>query len=738
MPTIRDFFATAPKGLEPLLARELDGLGAEFVKETRAGVEFRGTLETAYRACLWSRLANRILMPLDCFAAATPEALYDGVRRTDWARHFEPEATIAIDFSSRRSAITHTLFGAQKVKDAIADQFLERCGRRPSVQLEQPDIRINAHLDADQAVISLDLSGDSLHRRGYRTEAGPAPLKENLAAAVLIRAGWPEAAAQGGSLIDPMCGSGTLLIEGALLAADVAPGLLRGHYGFLAWKGHDIDLWRKLLAEARERGDAGLARLPPILGYDMDRRAIHLALNNIDRAGLRGRIHVERRAAAEARPKGAGGLVVVNPPYGERLGDVESLIPVYREFGEALQQHFRGWKAALLTGNFELAFQIGIRAGRYYTLYNGALECRLFLFDIAPERFFTPRSGAPETEGQKKLRQIMEKAGRGAASTEQAEMFANRLRKNLRSLGSWARKSGVSCYRLYDADLPEFAVAVDVYQGEKLWVHVQEYEAPASVDPAKAEARLAGAVAMIPEVLQVPREQIYLKVRRRQKGEAQYVKQDQTAHFHVVVEGGWRFWVNFEDYLDTGLFLDHRITRGLIQQAARGRHFLNLFAYTGTATVYAAGGGAASTTTVDMSHTYLDWAGRNLALNGFGERDHLRIQANCLDWLDQAVTRGRRYGLIFLDPPTFSNSKRMAGSFDIQRDQGPLLKKAVSLLEPGGILIFSTNCRRFKLDETALAGCAVEDISRLTLPKDFERNPKIHVCWRILAPLVHR
>ncbi|MDF9391388.1 MULTISPECIES: bifunctional 23S rRNA (guanine(2069)-N(7))-methyltransferase RlmK/23S rRNA (guanine(2445)-N(2))-methyltransferase RlmL [Methylococcus] len=734
MPMTRDFFATTPKGLEPLLVRELDGLGAESVKEARAGVEFRGTLETAYRACLWSRLANRILMPLDRFAAATPEVLYDGVQRTDWSRHFGPDATLAVDFSSRRSAITHTLFGAQKVKDAIADQFLEHCGRRPSVRLERPDIRVKVHLDADQAVISLDLSGDSLHRRGYRTEAGPAPLKENLAAAVLIRAGWPDMAARGGSLIDPMCGSGTLLIEGALLAADIAPGSLREYFGFLAWKGHDLELWRKLLIEARERGAAGLARLPPILGYDRDRSAIHLALNNIDRAGLRGRIHVERKAAADARPKGAVGLVVVNPPYGERLGDIESLIPVYHEFGEALKQHFQGWKAALLTGNFELAFQIGIRAGHYYTLYNGALECRLFLFDIAPERFFIPRSGAPETEGQKKLRQIMQQAGRGAVPAEQAEMFANRLRKNLRNLGTWARKSGVSCYRLYDADLPEFAVAVDIYQGEKLWVHVQEYEAPASVDPAKAQSRLAGAVAMIPEVLQVPREQIFLKVRRRQKGDAQYFKQDQTAHFHMVEEGGWRFWVNFEDYLDTGLFLDHRITRGLIQQAARDRHFLNLFAYTGTATVYAAGGGAASTTTVDMSRTYLDWAGRNLALNGFGERHHLRIQANCLDWLDQAVNRGRRYGLIFLDPPTFSNSKRMAGSFDIQRDQGSLLKKVISLLEPGGMLIFSTNCRRFKLDETELAGCAMEDISRLTLPKDFERNPKIHACWRILAP----
>jgi 23S rRNA (guanine2445-N2)-methyltransferase / 23S rRNA (guanine2069-N7)-methyltransferase len=310
-----------------------------------------------------------------------------------------------------------------------------------------------------------------------------------------------------------------------------------------------------------------------------------------------------------------------------------------------------------------------------------------------------------------------------------AEMFANRLRKNLKNLGRWARQNGIRCYRLYDADLPEYAVAVDVYQGERMWVHMQEYEAPSSVDPAKAEMRLVHAVAVVPKVLEIPPEQLFLKILRKQKGLAQYEKQADAGRFHVVEESGLKFWVNFEDYLDTGLFLDHRITRRMIQDRAAGKRFLNLFAYTGTASVYAAEGGAASTTTVDMSRTYLDWTKRNLELNGIRGNRHELIQADCLEWVDQALRDKRRFDLIFLDPPAFSTSKRMRRTWDIQRDHAMLIKKCAELLVPGGTLVFSTNCRKFKLDTEALASLELEDIGRRTIPKDFERNPRIHHCW---------
>ncbi|WP_347257415.1 bifunctional 23S rRNA (guanine(2069)-N(7))-methyltransferase RlmK/23S rRNA (guanine(2445)-N(2))-methyltransferase RlmL [Methylocaldum sp.] len=725
------FFATAPLGMELLLADELRALGAVEVAETRAGVAFGGDLETAYKACLWSRLANRILLPLERFPAASPEALYEGIRRIEWSAHLDSQATFAVDFASSRSKITHTLFGAQKVKDGIVDYFREHHGVRPSVRLDRPDLRVNVYLDRDIATVSIDLSGESLHKRAYRQEGGRAPLKENLAAAILLRAGWPRIAESGGHFVDPMCGSGTLPIEAALMASDFAPGLLRPHFGLFGWKQHNSALWQNLVIEAERRCEAGLRKLPPIVGYDIDRQAVRIALANIEHAGLTGYVHVERKAMGDARPRHAFGLVAVNPPYGERLGDEKTLVPLYIQLGETLKNHFVGWKATLLTGNPDLAFKLGIRATRYYTLYNGALECRLFNLDVEPERFFTPREPEPLTDAQRKTREIFRKAKAVEAADSGAEMFANRLRKNLKNLGRWARQNGIHCYRLYDADLPEYAVAVDVYEGEQTWVHMQEYEAPSSIDPAKAETRLIHAVAAIPKVLEIPPEQLFLKIRRKQKGFAQYEKQADAGRFHVVEEGGWKFWVNFEDYLDTGLFLDHRITRRMIQERSADKRFLNLFAYTGTASVYAAKGGAASTTTVDMSRTYLDWAARNLELNGIGGSRHELIHADCLEWVDQASRDKRRFDLIFLDPPTFSTSKRMRQTWDVQRDHPMLVKKCMNLLASGGALVFSTNCRKFKLDSEALAGISLEDVTRKTIPKDFERNPKIHHCWII-------
>ncbi len=723
------FFATAPLGLERLLLEELAALGAGDAREARAGVEFSGGLAEAYRACLWSRLANRVLLKLTEFPAATPEALYAGIAAMDWAEHMVPDASLAVDFATIRSAITHTRYGAQKVKDAIVDQFRELCGVRPTVELARPDIRVNVFVDRDTAHVSLDLSGESLHKRGYRLEGGAAPLKENLAAAVLLRAGWLQIAAQGGDLIDPMCGSGTLPIEAALMVADIAPGLTREHFGFLRWKGHDASLWETLKAEAEDRREAGLkACKVAIHGYDLDRKAVHAALGNLERAGLRGHVHVEKASAETVRPRKPVGLLVVNPPYGERLGEVETLRPVYEALGQTLQAHFQGWRASVLTGNPELAFRLGIRSHKQYRLFNGALECKLLNFEIEPERFFVPHGEGESGEVARLLRRAAALAMQPA--TPGAVMFANRLRKNLKSLGRWARQNQVSCYRVYDADLPEYALALDIYQGDERWLHVQEYEAPASVDPKKAEGRLLEALSVMPAVLEIAPDHLFLKVRRRQKGAEQYEKQAEGGRFFLVEEGGCKLWVNLQDYLDTGLFLDHRSTRLMIQQKAGGKRFLNLFAYTGSATVHAAVGGAVSTTTVDMSNTYLDWARRNLAANGLAGPKHELMQADCLAWLaEESKRQTRRYDLIFLDPPTFSNSRRMQAAFDIQKDHPELIRQAASLLEPGGLLIFSTNFRKFRLQ--SLDGLVAEDISVKSIPTDFQRNPRIHYCWLI-------
>ncbi|ALP54869.1 50S rRNA methyltransferase [Candidatus Tenderia electrophaga] len=699
---------------------ELEALGATQLREQPAGVEFSGDMETAYRACLWSRCANRILLPLATFAAPTPEALYEGVQSVDWSAHFTPSETLAIDFVARNSQIQHSQFGAQKVKDAIVDQFRATCGERPSVDIQNPDMRINLFLQRDQATLYLDLSGDSLHKRGYRQAGGAAPLKENLAAAILLRAEWPRIAAEGGGLVDPMCGSGTLLIEAVMIAADWAPGLLRERYGFLAWQQHDAALWQRLTDEAAQRRDTGLEHLPPIFGYDSHGKAIQFAQASITAAGLDEHIRLAKRDVAELRKPAQleQGLVVVNPPYGERMGERETLEPLYRQLGERLKAEFSGWEAAVFTGNPELAKLMGIRAQKQHNMFNGALPCKLLRFHIDPEWYMTEQRGPRPAKP--------EELGPGA------EMLANRLRKNLKELGRWARREGVSCYRLYDADMPEYALAVDLYQGEQRWVHVQEYEAPKTVDERKARLRLREAMAVIPEVLALPQENVYFKVRKRQKGAAQYTRQAEEKQFFEIEEGGCRFLVNFTDYLDTGLFLDHRITRQMVADMAKGKRFLNLFAYTGTVSVYAARGGAKSTLTVDMSNTYLDWARQNMALNGFDGEQHQFVQADCLEWLKQGgVYKRAKFDLIFLDPPTFSSSKRMTDTFDVQRDHPAVIGAAMALLDAGGTLVFSNNFRKFKIDPELEARFAVEDITPRTLPRDFARNPKIHHCWLI-------
>jgi 23S rRNA (guanine2445-N2)-methyltransferase / 23S rRNA (guanine2069-N7)-methyltransferase len=749
-----EFFAPAPRGTTQLLAAELRALGARQVRERRAGVAFAGSQELAYRVCLWSRLASRVLMPLAHFEAGNADALYAGARTVDWEEHLHQEGTLAVNCNSMGSPIDHTHFAALRVKDAIVDRFRERSGVRPSVDRERPDLRINVFLEKNQATISLDLAGQGLHRRGYRSDGVEAPLKENLAAAILLRCGWPEVAAEGGYLVDLMCGSGTLPIEGGLMAADIAPGLGRDYFGFRGWLGHVPRMWERLLAEARERRAAGIEKLPRLVGYDADPRAVRAALANVEGAGLTGKVQIERRTLAACRPLSGGprsGMVVVNPPYGERLGEVDGLRPLYAELGSAIKRHFAGWRAAVFTGNPELGQYLGLRALLTNKLYNGAIECMLLRFEVGPRYYMNPPpvaspkapsiapSNPPLVASPKAPPVAPPPAAKKEASiaggvppdagAEGAEMFANRLRKNRRMLGRWARKEGISCFRLYDADMPEYALAVDLYRGEELWVHVQEYSPPKSVDRSQARVRRSAALAVIPQVLEVPEERVFFKVRERQRGSSQYEKLGVEGLFHEVREGPCVFWVNFTDYLDTGLFLDHRSTRALIGELAEGRRFLNLFGYTGTATVWAGLCGAAATTTVDMSRTYLDWAKRNLRRNDLEGKRHGLVQADCLAWLEE--NRKERYGLIFLDPPTFSNSKRMSDNFDLQRDHVQLIRRVVELLEKDGLLVFSNNFRRFKMDLEGLEGLEVEDIARKTLPRDFERNPRIHSCWRI-------
>ncbi|AJO77550.1 bifunctional 23S rRNA (guanine(2069)-N(7))-methyltransferase RlmK/23S rRNA (guanine(2445)-N(2))-methyltransferase RlmL [Pseudomonas sp. MRSN 12121] len=747
-----ELFLTCPKGLESLLIEEAAGLGLEDAREHTSAVRGMADMETAYRLCLWSRLANRVLLVLKRFPMKNAEDLYDGVHAIDWQDHMLADGTLAVEFSGHGSGIDNTHFGALKVKDAIVDKLRTPTGERPSIDKLNPDLRIHLRLDRGEAILSLDLSGHSLHQRGYRLQQGAAPLKENLAAAILIRSGWPRIAANGGALADPMCGVGTFLVEAAMIAADIAPNLKREQWGFTAWLGHVPALWRKLHEEAQARAQAGLARPPLwIRGYEADPRLIQPGRNNVERAGLSEWIKIYQGEVATFEPRpdqNQKGLVISNPPYGERLGDEASLLYLYQNLGERLRQACLGWEAAVFTGAPDLGKRMGIRSHKQYSFWNGALPCKLLLIKVQPDQFVTGERRTPE---QRQLEREQAEADQApvvqerqynkngnpikpapapvveqARLSEGGQMFANRLQKNLKQLGKWAKREGVECYRVYDADMPEYSLAIDLYQD---WVHVQEYAAPKSVDPEKAQARLFDALAAIPQALNVDKNRVLIKRRERQSGTKQYERQNAQGKFTEVNEGGVKLLVNLTDYLDTGLFLDHRPMRMRIQKEAAGKRFLNLFCYTATASVHAAKGGARSTTSVDLSKTYLDWARRNLSLNGFSDKNRLE-QGDVMAWLE---TCRDEFDLIFIDPPTFSNSKRMEGVFDVQRDHVQLLDLAMARLASGGVLYFSNNFRKFQLEENLMARYAVEEITAKTIDPDFARNGKIHRAWKITA-----
>ncbi|MEQ9860437.1 bifunctional 23S rRNA (guanine(2069)-N(7))-methyltransferase RlmK/23S rRNA (guanine(2445)-N(2))-methyltransferase RlmL [Pectobacterium cacticida] len=692
-------FASTARGLEELLKSELESLGAQSCAVVQGGVHFSGDNRLLYRSLLWSRLASRILLPLNEFKVHSDLDLYLGVQAIDWPSIFNVNSTFAVHFTGTNDDIRNSQYGALKVKDAIVDSFTRKTGQRPDVAKQLPDIRVNVFLQRDMASVALDLSGDGLHQRGYRDLAGLAPLKENLAAAIVLRSGWQN----GTPLVDPMCGSGTLLIEAAMIASDRAPGLHRTRWGFNAWLKHDAGLWHELTSEAQQRAREGLqAATSRFFGSDNDRRVIEIAKANARRAGVAELISFGVKDAAQLQnplPDGPKGTVVSNPPYGERLESEPALIALYNMLGRKMKSDFGGWQLSLFSASPALLSCLQLRAERQFKAKNGPLDCVQKNYQLA------------ETQG--------ESAG------QIAEDFANRLRKNLRKLEKWARQQGIECYRLYDADLPEYNVAVDRYGS---WVVVQEYAPPKTVDAQKARQRLFDVINATLSVLELPSNRLVLKTRERQKGKNQYEKLAQKGDFLLMEEFGAKLWVNLTDYLDTGLFLDHRIARKMLSEISRGKDFLNLFAYTGTASVHAGLGGARSTTTVDMSRTYLEWAEKNLRVNGLTGRQHRLIQADCLSWLRNA---NEQFDVIFIDPPTFSNSKRMDASFDVQRDHLALMKDLKHLLRRGGTIMFSNNKRGFQMDRDGLAalGLSAKEITAQTQSPDFARNRQIHNCW---------
>ncbi|MEC7120403.1 MAG: bifunctional 23S rRNA (guanine(2069)-N(7))-methyltransferase RlmK/23S rRNA (guanine(2445)-N(2))-methyltransferase RlmL [Pseudomonadota bacterium] len=725
---LHTYWITCADGLEALLTDELTELGAQIEQRVQGRIVVTGSLETAYRICLWSRLASRVLLPIHTHTLPeqrtgdvrdVAEEIYEGAANFDWSLVFNVGCTFAIRLQTERGVKVNTQFATLRAKDGVVDAFMDSQGRRPSIDTKQPEITLTVLAGVGSHTYSLDLSGDSLHRRGYRQIMTDAPLKENLAAAILRLAGWHQRAFD--VLIDPMCGSGTFMIEALLMRTDRAAGLNR-RFGFMGWSGHDAALWQQLKQEAEQRHQAGLQQpLPRVYAYDANWNAVKATRHNLLAAGLEAalpQIQIEERTLADwpdfALQPEQQVLLIANPPYGERLGEKTQNRALYQGLGLRMQQALAGQQAAIIAAHIEQADVLPIQAHSTTRLMNGNLPIYV-------------RTG--QILAINKAANFLQHWHSQPVEIEGAQDFANRLQKNFSNFKKIALREGVTNLRIYDADLPDFNVAVDLY-GDLL--HVQEYAPPKTIDPDKAKARFNLALQAVRQVLGVQREQVFIKTRARQKGNAQYEKKGESGKRYIVQEAKARFYINMTDYLDTGLFLDHRPMRLKLAAEARGRHMLNLYAYTCTASVQAALGGAASTTSVDLSNTYLDWGKDNFVLNGLTvdhpDQQHQFFAADVFEWLKEG---SEQYDLIFIDPPTFSNSKKFFGTFDVQRDHLSLIKRAMNRLTTDGVLYFSNNFRKFELDPELAERFSIQDISPQTIGFDFKRNTGIHRAWRI-------
>ena len=655
-----------------------------------------------------SRFVSRVLLSLGDFPAVTEKELYKGIYRIPWDTHISNSLRFRVHTDINGNPIRHTHYASQIVKDGIADFFRGKTGRRPSVDTKNPDITVRAYLNSDHAYISLDLSGSSLHIRGNRISQGEAPLKENTAAAMLLRAGWGEMWGENLPLIDPMCGSGTLLMEAAYIAANIVPNRKRGDYGFFHWKHHNESLWSRIAESYSSSIDQSRDQLPPLYGFDIDKNAVAQARENCRKAGLEKIISISRGSIQElAKPPDIRkeGLICTNPPYGIRIGRTDDLPRLYNDFGKRVKEHFLGWRLALLTSDKSLARAVGLKASKLNILYNGGIKCILAVYDITDTNMHNPIPNPLSSGG---------------------EMFLNRIKKNTRNLKSFLQKEAVSCYRLYDKDMPEYAAAIDIYQDSatgQQWAAVQEYAPPKTIDQKKAEQRFNELLNAFYKASGLPKERVIVKTRSRQKGKNQYNPQLKGGKIRFPIkEGTAFFYIDLNSYIDTGIFLDHRILREKIGSVSSGKKFLNLFAYTCTASVFAALGGAEQTVSVDQSKTYLQWGKENFLLNNIPLKNHEFLLYDCIEYLNQEK---RTFNIIFIDPPTFSNRKG-SRDFIVQKDYRELIQGAEQLLAPKGIIIFSNNFKGFTFDKTDFEHLTIENITDSTIPFDFQRKRKIH------------
>ncbi|CAD2224708.1 putative conserved AdoMet-dependent methyltransferase with RNA interaction domain [Pseudoalteromonas sp. 3J6] len=700
------FIALTSIGIENLLVDELTELGATVSKQTVGSVRFEADSLLAQKVCLTTRFATRVLMLIEEKEGVNDkDSLYKFARLQPWQEWFGPTQTFAVDFNGTNDSLKNTQFSGLVIKDAIVDYFNDLFEQRPNVDKQDANVRVVARLNRHGVSLYIDYSGPRLSERGYRQGQGKAPIKEHLAAAIIKRSGWLENVNQ--PLFDPCCGAGTILIEAAGMARNEAPGLFREGFAF-----ERLPSFR--VAKFKELKEQLLANITDpklwLIGHDYDAQVLDKAIANAQRAELDTVIKFKQSDATKLTSVAKlPGVVISNLPYGERIGSMAELVNLHRSLGVGFKKHFNHWKLALLGMDESLFKLLKLVKQKRYKFKNGPLDVELNLYQLDDKQVSLTSDDKP------------------ALNFEGSMAFANRLKKNKQGLKNWLKQNQVHAYRVYDADIPEYNVAVDIYGDSAV---IFEYAAPKEIDEKTSEKRLQDVISLTAQQLDIAPENIAVKVRKKQKGEEQYTPMAKQNRTMVVEEFGAKFKVNLFDYLDTGLFLDHRLARRYIQENAKDKRFLNLFAYTGTASVHAAIGGAKAITTVDLSKTYLKWGQDNFALNDISNTRYRFEQADCLKWLEYAQGQ---YDLIFLDPPTFSNSKRMKDAFDVQNDHIKLLTWVKKILSPSGTLIFSNNKRGFVMDEVGLMGLGLkaENISEKTLSPDFKRNKKIHNSWLI-------
>ena len=721
-----DLLATCAFGIESIVKYELAQLGYEAEIIAPGRVQFKGDKAAICRANLWLRTADRVLIEVGRFSSPDFDALFETVKSLEWETWISATGSFPVSGRSRKSQLSSVPAIQRTVKRAIVDR-LRQIHRDQELPEDGPRYAVEIALLDDEATLTIDTTGPSLHKRGYRKSIGPAPLKETLAAALVQLSFWNAQR----PLIDPFCGTGTIPIEAALMGRNIAPGLQRV-FAAESWPQIDPILWNEERIDAHRRSTDALP--VRIIGTDKNHRALKMARNHAQQAGVADDIHFQEKAFDQLSSKREYGCVVTNPPYGRRVGETDEVEVLHRSIPEVLRL-LPTWSHFILTAHPHFERLIQKRADRRRKLYNGRIECTYYQFhgpkpdsrdaeSVVQSPIESVAGASDVTEELSRTRQVF--GGLTEKAREQAELFRSRLKKRARHLRRWPTKQDIHCFRLYERDIPEIPLVVDRYEDH---LHLVEYDRPHDRDLGQHADWLDLMKRTAAESLDVDVSKVFLKRKNRQRGNTQHEKAASVQYEIPVREGGLRFLVNLSDYVDTGLFLDHRNTRSMVRDAANGKRVLNLFGYTGSFSVYAADGKALSVTTVDWSPTYLEWARRNLELNRFQGQQFQFVRQDARSYL-ASLGGEDRFDLAIVDPPTFSNSKRTEDDWDVQRDHVGLLTDVLEHIEEEGHVFFSTNSRRFKLGELQQAARSIREISRQTVPLDF-RNRRIHRCWLI-------